>query len=62
MTHLPSNGQASEKEAPEGRDKKTVTAPHLSDSRNGALLLNAASTVVILYHSCPKFRFGKWQM
>lgn len=28
--------------------KRQVTAPHLSDSRNGALLSKAASTVVII--------------
>lgn len=63
MTHTSSDGQrqASEKTL-EGRDKKTITAPHLSDSRDGALLLKAAPIVVILYHSCPKFRFGKRQM
>lgn len=48
--HTPSDGQrqASHKEAPEGRGKKTGTAPHLSDSRNGAPLSKAASAVVII--------------
>ena len=48
MTHVPSDGQrqASSEEALEGGDKKTGTAPHLSDSRNGAPLVKAASTVV----------------
>lgn len=35
MAHAPSEGQrqASHKEAPAGRGKKTDTAPHISDSR-----------------------------
>lgn len=37
---------ASHKEALEVRDKKTITAPHWPDDRNGAPLLKAASSVV----------------
>jgi len=50
MAHAPSDGQiqASHKEAPAGRGKKTGTAPRLSDSGNGAPLSKAASTGVIL--------------
>lgn len=49
MTHAPLDGQrqASYKEALEGRDKKTVTAPQFCD-RNGVPLLKAASTAVII--------------
>ena len=64
VTHTPSDGQrqASYKEALEGRDKKTVTAPHLSDSRNGAPLSKAASTVVIIILAPNSYYLEKWQM
>lgn len=48
MTHASlMDRQASYKEALEGRDKKTVTAPQLCD-RNGAPLSKADSTAVII--------------
>lgn len=47
MTKIPSDGQrqASYQEALESSDKKTVTAPHLSDRWSS--LFKAASAVVI---------------